>query len=185
MTIRLHAIFVVGVLLLVLSMQPAKADTIHVVAGTDSAMCAAVDASCLPVSFTADFMVTPPTLVGPPAFGFVSNVDFIESMSGTLNGFSAVGGSGGWLMPDNNYRPIFAIINFTADGLPWQIGFDDLITGDTWLGQPTYGGPQFSYLVWNATLVQTPEPSSLMLLLLGTGALLVGLALFKNKPCSY
>jgi hypothetical protein len=183
MTIKFRSAIVLSSLLFVLSLHPAaKADMIHVVAGTDSATCAAIEASCLPVSFTANFMVTPPTFNGGQG-GFFANVDFIESMIGTLNGFSAVGGSGGWLLPDNNYRPIFAIINFTADGLPWQIGFDDMISGDTFLSHP--GGQVVSYLAWNATLVQTPEPSSLMLLLLGTGALLAGLALFKNKPCSY
>jgi hypothetical protein len=177
MTIRFHVAVVAGILLLVLSFQPAaKADVIHVVAGVNTAICAAIDASCpLPVSFTADFTTVP---AFDSTYGFVNSV---VSMIGTLNGFSAVGGSGGWLFPAiNNYRPLFTTINFTAEGLHYQIGWDDLIAGSAWMAQPAYG-PNLSYITWDATRVQTPEPSSLLLLLLGTGALLVGLAVFKNK----
>jgi hypothetical protein len=175
MTIRFHAVVVACILLLVLSSQPAaKADVIHVVAGVNTAICTAISAPCpIPVSFTADFTTV-------PAFDSTyGNVNSVVSMTGTLNGFSAVGGPGGWLFPAiNNYLPLFTSINFISDGLQYQIGFDDIIADSTWMAQPIYG-PNISYITWNATLVPTPEPSSL--LLLGTGLLPACFALFKNK----
>jgi hypothetical protein len=172
----------------VLSLHPAaKADTIHVVAGTDTALCAIVQpppTPCTPTSFTADFTVTPHTFES--GLGYV---DLVESMTGTLNGLPATGGPGSrsWLYPltqvgsvNSNYIPLFADIIFTSGGVQYDVGFGSE-NGGIGLGTPT---GLVSWLTWNGTLVSTPEPSSLLLLLFGAGALLVGYALFKNKPCS-
>jgi PEP-CTERM motif len=183
MTIKFHATFAVGSLLMLLSMQPtAKADTIHVVAGVNSAACAqsvAFICNSPGVSFSADF--TTMIIFRDGGFG---PQPVVESMTGTLNGYPATGGAGGFLIQDpprpSNvplYSPFQSVVNFTSDGVPYSIGYDDEFGASTFMEGPN----TFSYITWDATLVQTPEPSSLLLLLLGTGGLLVGLALFKNK----
>jgi hypothetical protein len=184
MTIKFRSAIVVSSLLFVLSLHPAaKADTIHVVAQTDTALCATVQASCTPTSLTADFTVTPPTFT-PRLNG---EVNFVESMTGTLNGLPATGGPGpfSWLIPLDrgtyiNYLPVFSVINFTSGGVQYDLGLDDQLGGVA-LGTPT---GLVSWLTWTGTLVSTPEPSSLLLMLFGTGAILVGFALVKNKPSS-
>jgi PEP-CTERM motif len=184
MTIKFRSAIVLSSLLFVLSLHPAaKADMIHVVAQTDTALCATVGPSCTPISFTADFTVT------PPAFSpfTPAQVNFVESMTGTLNGLPATGGPGqrSWLIPINkgtyiNYLPVFADIAFTSGGVQYDVALDDQLGGVV-LSTPT---SVITRLTWIGTLVSTPEPSSLLLLLFGTGAILVGFALVKNKPCS-
>jgi hypothetical protein len=184
MTIKFRSAIVLSSLLFVLSLHPAaKAETIHVVAQTDTALCATFQASCTPTSFTADFTVTPPTFT--PIVPDV--VNFVESMTGTLNGLPATGGPGqnSWLIPLDrgtyiNYFPVFADIKFTSGGIQYDVGLDDQLGGVALL-TPT---GLVSWVTWTGTLVSTPEPSSLLLLLFGTGAILVGFALVKNKPCS-
>jgi hypothetical protein len=181
MTIKFHTIFAIGSLLFLLSMQPAaKADTIHVVADVNATLCALSRGCNLPVSFTADFTVTPPTYRG--AF---AAVDYVESMTGTFNGLPAtlVASSGPeeWLY-GGNYIPLFSTIYFTSGGLTYSIFYDDLLFGS--VGIDTSPFTESSWVNWNGTLVSTPEPSSLLLLLLGTGALLVGLPLIKSKSSS-
>jgi hypothetical protein len=189
MTIKFRSAIVLSSLLLVLSLHPAaKADTIHVVAQTDTALCATVHASCTPTSFIADFTVTPPTFT--PIIP--AEVNFVESMTGTLNGLPATGGPGSgnrsWLFPLDrggigiDYLPLFADIAFTSGGVQYDVGFPGLF-GEVDLGDASTGG-LVSMLTWTGTLVSTPEPSSLLLLLFGAGAILVGFALVKNKPCS-
>jgi hypothetical protein len=185
MTIKFRSAIALSSLLFLLSLHPAaKADTIHVVAQTDTALCATFQASCTPTSFTADFTVTPPTF-SPILPG---EVNFVESMTGTLNGLPATGGPGpfSWLFPISytstniNYLPLRSVIEFTSGGVQYDVGLDDQLGGVA-LGTPT---GLVSWVTWTGTLVSTPEPSSLLLLLFGTGAILVGFALVKNKPCS-
>lgn len=181
MTIKFHTTFAIVSLLFLLSMQPAaKADTIHVVADVNSSVCALTRGCNLPVSFTADFTVTPPTYRG--AF---TAVDYVESMIGTFNGLPAtLVGSGGpdeWLF-GGKYIPLFSTIDFTSGGLTYSIFYDDLIFGSVEIDSSSL--TESSWVNWSGTLVSTPEPSSLLLLLLGTGALLVGLPLIKHKSCS-
>ena len=184
MTIKFRSAIALSSLLFALSLHPAaKADTIHVVAQTDTALCATFQASCTPTSLIADFTVTPPTFTNR----INGEVNFVESMTGTLNGLPATGGPGNnsWLFPLNrgtniDYLPVFADIKFTSGGVQYDLGFDDQF-GGVFLGTPT---GLLSWVTWTDTLVSTPEPSSLLLLLFGTGAILVGFALVKNKPCS-
>jgi hypothetical protein len=181
MTIKFHATFAVGSLLLLLSMHPAaKADTIHVVSETNYAKCADFNNPCFPVSFSADFatMITPDVSLGN------APEPFIESMTGALNGYPVVLEIGSWLLPNlgnsPNYIPLRnRPIYFSSNGTQYGISYDDEFAGSAQIFYASSGNN--SYITWDATLVQTPEPSSLLLLLLGSGGLLVGLALFKNK----
>jgi hypothetical protein len=184
MTIKFRSAIVLSSLLFVLSLHPAaRADMIHVVAQTDTALCASLHASCAPTSFTADFTVTPPTF-SPILAG---DVNFVESMTGTLNGLPATGGPSehSWLIPLDrgtgiDYLPVMSDIGFTSGGVQYDVALDDQLGGVA-LFTPT---GLISRLTWTGTLVSTPEPSSLLLLLFGTGAILVGFALAKNKPTS-
>jgi hypothetical protein len=130
MTIKFHAIFAVGSLLFLLSMQPAaKADTIHAIAGVNSSARALIQ--------------------DPPPLSFVP-LD----------------------------APLQSVVSFRSDRAQYSIGEDAELRGERTL----ISGPNtFSHLTSDATSVPTPEPSSLLLLLLGTGGLLAGLAVFKNK----
>jgi hypothetical protein len=178
MTIKLRSTIVVSSLLLALLMQPAaKADIIHVVAETNTALCISIQQTCTPTSFTADFTVTPPISNG------YYTVNYIEAMTGTFNGMPVSliehYGTYGWLFGG---EPQFSMIYFTSGGGTYFIYYDDLNFQSVAIESTAF--TEGSWVNWTATTVSTPEPSALLLLVFGTGTLLVGYALFKNKPFS-
>ena len=92
-----------------------------------------------------------------------------------------------WLVSGSGPGVLEPPLVFTSPGLGVQgeISYDDLILNSFVISlSDQSGGGGASLITWNSTLVSTPEPSALLLLLFGTGTLLVGYALFKNKPFS-
>ncbi len=178
----------IGVLLVVMLGQPAKADSFRATGQTDASYCAAVD-WCSEITFGVDFTTEPPVLDSNP----IGNVFLtVTSIFGEINGVAVsctrVGTSptcGDLLASRTNYSgpPI-------PDGLVWLIGSGGLIaelsagpdsTVPFFTPYPIVRvniGDSRAYTTWN--IVSTPEPSTL--LFLSSGLLgLMGLTLLKNR----
>ena len=190
MTIKFRLAIAVSSLLFVLSMQPAaKADVIHATAETNFPACAASQLTCIPINLSVDFTTMLTADTGRDFGGPTPLEPFIESMTGTLNGYPVFLETGTWVLPPG-YGPgvLEPPLFFTSPGLGVQQGeirFDDQIFGSFVISLVDQsGGGSESLVTWNGALVSTPEPSALLLLVFGTGALLVGYALFKNKAFS-
>jgi hypothetical protein len=149
-----------ALLLFALSAHADSTPTEYSITGqTDFAACAAVEigvngSGCNAVTFALDATTlydTSQNAIGP--------VLDIESLSGFANGV-AVTGSGGYLLISANYLP-FSPIPITIGGVPGDISFyfaDNFVTFDGAL------------VDWN--VVQTPEPSAFLLLVLAIPLLL-------------
>jgi PEP-CTERM motif-containing protein len=150
--------------------------TLDVTANTNTAVCAAVDQTCSPISLNLQMDVTPST----NSFG---NVLQVTGVTGMMNGQLPVSfgvqqpGTFDWLLSGSDVP--FGWVNFQAGGDTWLLYFDDLISGSTAVTDQTRQSG-FAYISWDAAPASTPEPHSLVLLAIG----LLGLLGFGNRTLS-
>ena len=186
MGIRFRAAGVAIGLLLALTVRPAKADTWHVTGATDAAACSQVS-DCSDITFTLDLSTEPPIVNTEVQSVYL----FLDTVSGQINGVpvscvrtTAPFGCGDLLASHGDYSgppiPDGNIELFGSGGISASLrGGIDSSTPLPVLGSVAVViGNAGAFTTWN--IVQTPEPSTLMLLgmaLLG----LMGLTLLKNR----
>lgn len=180
MSIKFRVAVVSGlaVLALVVLLPCARGDEFQVTGITNAATCAAYHINCPNVSFNLDIETT-------SGFAFpYGPVQDVTAISGTINGQCVTNAPqrDSWLFDEEGeWLPLFADISFGLSGAPGygSIFFNDLPGGGTEMELPN---ATFSYITWNATLVSTPEPSSLMLACLALAAALTGFGLKMLVP---
>jgi hypothetical protein len=174
MRIKWPVIFASVFLCAFIFLPAASADEFQVTGQTNLPVCTAVAAQCGSVTF--NLLLQTQSAANVP----YGNVYDVVSMTGTLDGTYSITGSGGFLLPvqGNAQSPIpYGPISYTLNGLQGEISFDDMIGGCSFISLlPSSAASAF--ITWNATLVNTPEPSTLLCLALG---LLAAFALIRKR----
>jgi hypothetical protein len=189
MGIRVRATGIaIGVLLVVMLGQPAKADSYHVSGQTDFAACASIGQVCSDVSYSLDFTTGPPVL--DPNHPGIDNVWlFVSAISGEINSIPissckqlSVGTCNDLLVSRFNYAgpPIPDGFFYLSGGIPANFsgGPDAGFFPFSSTIRFVVGNQSPAYTTWN--IVNTPEPSTL--LSLGIGMLgLMALTLLRSR----
>ena len=182
----------IGVLLVVMLGQSAKADTYHATGQTDAAACSTV-VWCSDISYSLDF--TTSGLVGPNK-AVMNFYLLISGVTGEINGVPVIScipetagpyPCGDLLASRINYAgppiPDGAILLTASGGIQARLngGPDSTVAFDLSGSHPLVRvdiGSSAAYATWNS--VSTPEPSTLLSLSIGLLGL-VGLTLLKNR----
>jgi hypothetical protein len=148
---------------------PALPDSFLITGETNNAICSYFGTSCIQTSYTMTIDADIDDTGVPYGDQLV-----VKSLSGILDNQYAMtlATTNAWLLIGTYGTPPqinvpFGGPGFTANGQQWFFGFDDMVTGTSFLFNETTG--ESAPVTWNC--VQTPEPPTLLLLGIGLAVL--------------